>query len=126
MALGAAWRTLEQHADLSFFQSWAWTGCEVEQRFPAGWLLRATQDGEAVALGLFTAPGGDHAVAVAHEAPGDGGAEPGGGAGDEDGQTHGYPSGLPTSVGPPSGRRKRTETGQWSDKCSLASAPVSR
>jgi len=52
-ALGEQWRGLESRADVSFFQSWTWTGCLVEQRFPDPILLEARQTGETVALALF-------------------------------------------------------------------------
>ena len=29
----AVWRDLESRSDASFFQSWTWTGCLVEERF---------------------------------------------------------------------------------------------
>jgi len=52
-ALGERWRVLEDRSDLSFFQSWTWTGCLVEERFPDPILATATQDGETVGLALF-------------------------------------------------------------------------
>ena len=52
-ALGEIWRALEQRADLSFFQSWTWTGCLAARRFPDPVLLRATSGGADVALALF-------------------------------------------------------------------------
>ncbi len=52
-ALGERWRALEARADCSFFQSWTWTGCLAEERFPDPVLLEARQDGETVALALF-------------------------------------------------------------------------
>ena len=52
-ALGERWRALEARADCSFFQSWTWTGCLAEERFPDPILLEARQDGEIVALALF-------------------------------------------------------------------------
>ena len=52
-ALGDRWRALEAQADCSFFQSWTWTGCLAEERFPDPVLLEARQDGETVALALF-------------------------------------------------------------------------
>jgi CelD/BcsL family acetyltransferase involved in cellulose biosynthesis len=51
--LGPLWRDLEARADGSFFQSWAWTGCLAEERFPAPWLLTARRGERVVALGLF-------------------------------------------------------------------------
>lgn len=53
IALGERWRALEARADCSFYQSWTWTGCLAEQRFPDPVLLEATQDGDTVALALF-------------------------------------------------------------------------
>ncbi|HEY3848789.1 MAG TPA: GNAT family N-acetyltransferase [Acetobacteraceae bacterium] len=52
-ALGERWRALEAQADCSFFQSWTWTGCLAEERFPDPVLLEARRDGETVALALF-------------------------------------------------------------------------
>lgn len=52
-ALGALWRDLERRADGLFFQSWAWTGCLAEERFPDPWVLEARRDGRVLALGLF-------------------------------------------------------------------------
>jgi CelD/BcsL family acetyltransferase involved in cellulose biosynthesis len=52
-ALGERWRALEAQADCSFFQSWTWTGCLAEERFPDPVLLEVRQDGETVALALF-------------------------------------------------------------------------
>jgi CelD/BcsL family acetyltransferase involved in cellulose biosynthesis len=52
-SLGAAWRALEARADGSFFQSWAWTGCLVEERFPDARLLTARRGETIVALALF-------------------------------------------------------------------------
>ncbi len=51
--LGERWRALEAQADCSFFQSWTWTGCLAEERFPDPVLLEVQQDGETVALALF-------------------------------------------------------------------------
>jgi hypothetical protein len=48
-----AWLTLEARGECSFFQSWAWTGCLVEERFPDPWLLSARRGDRIVALGLF-------------------------------------------------------------------------
>lgn len=47
------WIELEGRAEASFFQSWAWTGCLVAERFPDPWLLEARRHGRVVALGLF-------------------------------------------------------------------------
>jgi CelD/BcsL family acetyltransferase involved in cellulose biosynthesis len=52
-ALGKRWRELEAQADCSFFQSWTWTGCLAEERFPDPVLLEADEAGGTVALGLF-------------------------------------------------------------------------
>ena len=51
--LGELWRDLEARADGSFFQSWAWVGCEAAQRFPNPLLVQARENGVTVALGLF-------------------------------------------------------------------------
>jgi CelD/BcsL family acetyltransferase involved in cellulose biosynthesis len=47
------WLDLEARASGSFFQSWAWTGCLAEARFPDPWLLTARRGGEIVGLALF-------------------------------------------------------------------------
>ncbi len=52
-ALGAQWRALEERADPSFFQSWTWTGCLAEERFPDPILAEAYDGGQIVGLGLF-------------------------------------------------------------------------
>lgn len=52
--LEAEWRTLEEAADCSFFQSWTWIGCRAQARFTDPWLLRATPD----APGTNRAPAG--------------------------------------------------------------------
>jgi CelD/BcsL family acetyltransferase involved in cellulose biosynthesis len=52
-ALGERWRNLEQRADCSFFQSWAWTGCRVTERFADPLLVEANEGGRTVALALF-------------------------------------------------------------------------
>jgi CelD/BcsL family acetyltransferase involved in cellulose biosynthesis len=52
-ALAPVWLDLERRAAGSFFQSWAWTGCLAEERFPEAWLLSARRDGKVVALALF-------------------------------------------------------------------------
>jgi len=51
--LEATWRELEERADLSFFQSWTWTGCLFAERFTHPLLLHAERGGAVVALGLF-------------------------------------------------------------------------
>jgi CelD/BcsL family acetyltransferase involved in cellulose biosynthesis len=53
VALGERWRRLEARAACSFFQSWTWTGCLAEDRFPDPVLVEATDGGETVALALF-------------------------------------------------------------------------
>jgi CelD/BcsL family acetyltransferase involved in cellulose biosynthesis len=52
-ALAPIWLDLERRASGSFFQSWAWTGCLAEARFPDPWLLTARRDGKVVGLALF-------------------------------------------------------------------------
>lgn len=52
-ALGRRWRALEERSDPSFFQSWTWTGCLAEERFPDPILAAATEVGETVGLALF-------------------------------------------------------------------------
>jgi CelD/BcsL family acetyltransferase involved in cellulose biosynthesis len=52
-ALSERWRALEARAEGSFFQSWTWTGCLAEERFPEPVLLEASEAGETVALALF-------------------------------------------------------------------------
>jgi CelD/BcsL family acetyltransferase involved in cellulose biosynthesis len=52
-ALAERWRALEDRADLSFFQSWTWTGCLAEERFPDPILAEAIEDGKVVGLALF-------------------------------------------------------------------------
>src|SRR5258708_22709110 len=56
-ALEARWRDLETRADPSFFQSWTWTGCLIEERFPNPVLVEATENGRTVALALFNRRG---------------------------------------------------------------------
>lgn len=51
------WRDLEARADLSFFQSWTWTGCLYEERFSHPVLLRVEREGTDIALGLFNRAG---------------------------------------------------------------------
>ena len=51
--LEALWRDLEDRADISFFQSWAWTGCLAEERFPNPVLLEARERDRVLALALF-------------------------------------------------------------------------
>ena len=50
---GKRWRELEARANCSFFQSWTWTGCLAEERFPDPVLLQAEREGTIVALALF-------------------------------------------------------------------------
>lgn len=52
-ALEARWRTLEQAAEPSFFQSWTWTGCLAQERFPDPVLAEARDGGTTVGLALF-------------------------------------------------------------------------
>lgn len=52
-ALGERWRDLELRAAGSFFLSWTWIGCLVEERFPRPLLVEAIEDGRTVALALF-------------------------------------------------------------------------
>jgi CelD/BcsL family acetyltransferase involved in cellulose biosynthesis len=52
-ALAPIWADLEQRAAGSFFQSWAWTGCLAEERFPEPWLLIARRGDTIVGLALF-------------------------------------------------------------------------
>jgi CelD/BcsL family acetyltransferase involved in cellulose biosynthesis len=52
-ALGGRWRALEERSDLSFFQSWTWTGCLADERFPDPILAEAREAGETVGLALF-------------------------------------------------------------------------
>jgi CelD/BcsL family acetyltransferase involved in cellulose biosynthesis len=56
--LEARWRDLETRSDPSFFQSWTWTGCLVEERFPDPVLVEARESGRTVALALFNRRGG--------------------------------------------------------------------
>ncbi|HZU89444.1 MAG TPA: GNAT family N-acetyltransferase [Stellaceae bacterium] len=51
--LAAIWQDLEQRADGSFFQSWAWTGCLAAERFSDPLLLTAREDGVVIAAALF-------------------------------------------------------------------------
>ncbi len=52
-ALGHRWRDLEARSTCSFFLSWTWTGCLIEERFPDPILVEATENGRTVALALF-------------------------------------------------------------------------
>lgn len=52
-ALAADWRALEAQAPHSFFQDWAWTGCQFAARFTDPVLLRAREADRTVALALF-------------------------------------------------------------------------
>jgi CelD/BcsL family acetyltransferase involved in cellulose biosynthesis len=56
-ALEAKWRDLEARSDCSFFQSWTWTGCLVDERFPNPVLVEARESGRTVALALFNRRG---------------------------------------------------------------------
>ncbi len=51
--LGRRWCDLEARSSCSFFLSWTWTGCLIEERFPNPVLVEATEDGRTVALALF-------------------------------------------------------------------------
>ncbi len=52
-ALGERWRALEDRADLSFFQTWTWTGCLADERFPDPVLAEARDGATVVGLALF-------------------------------------------------------------------------
>lgn len=47
------WRDLERRAGASFFQSWTWVGCGIDEFFSDPLLLEARQDERIVGLGLF-------------------------------------------------------------------------
>jgi CelD/BcsL family acetyltransferase involved in cellulose biosynthesis len=51
--LGRRWRELEARSSCSFFLSWTWTGCLIEERFPNPVLVEVTEEGRTVALALF-------------------------------------------------------------------------
>lgn len=51
--LAKLWTELENRADGSFFQSWAWVGCRAAERFSDPVLLHARDGDRTVALGLF-------------------------------------------------------------------------
>ncbi len=51
--LGARWRQVEAEAGASFFQSWAWVGCQAAQRYPDPVLLEAWHQGALIGLALF-------------------------------------------------------------------------
>ena len=51
-SLGARWRALEGEADVSFFQSWTWVGCEAARRFADPVLIEARTGGRTVGLAL--------------------------------------------------------------------------
>jgi CelD/BcsL family acetyltransferase involved in cellulose biosynthesis len=51
--LAARWCAFEQQTDCSFFQSWAWTGCLLEERFPDPVLLELRDGPRLVAMALF-------------------------------------------------------------------------
>jgi CelD/BcsL family acetyltransferase involved in cellulose biosynthesis len=55
--LEAKWRDLEARSNPSFFQSWTWTGCLAEERFPDPVLVEARENGRTVALALFNRRG---------------------------------------------------------------------
>lgn len=52
-ALGRRWRDLEQRSAGSFFQSWTWTGCLIEERFADPVLVEAVDGNRTVGLALF-------------------------------------------------------------------------
>jgi CelD/BcsL family acetyltransferase involved in cellulose biosynthesis len=52
-ALGKRWRRLESQSAASFFQSWTYMGCLVEERFAGGSLLSVRDEGEDIALALM-------------------------------------------------------------------------
>ncbi|HET9148423.1 MAG TPA: GNAT family N-acetyltransferase [Acetobacteraceae bacterium] len=54
----ARWLALEAKSDGSFFQSWAWTGCLYDERFPRPVLLTLARDGECRAIALFNRESG--------------------------------------------------------------------
>ncbi len=57
--LDALWRGLEPEVPgFSFFRSWSWVGCLVEERFPDPLVLKAMQGGRLVGLALFNRRGG--------------------------------------------------------------------
>ena len=56
-ALESKWRDLEARSNASFFQSWTWTGCLAEQRFPDPVLVEARDQGRTIALALFNRVG---------------------------------------------------------------------
>jgi CelD/BcsL family acetyltransferase involved in cellulose biosynthesis len=54
VALESEWRALELRVPgLSFFQSWTWMGCLVEEQFTDPVVVRVRQGGETVGLALF-------------------------------------------------------------------------
>ena len=56
-SVGERWRQLEDRSDCSFFQSWTWTGCLVEERFSDPILLEAARGGRIMAMALFNRRG---------------------------------------------------------------------
>jgi CelD/BcsL family acetyltransferase involved in cellulose biosynthesis len=52
-AFGDLWRAVEQEADGSVFQSWAWLGCDFGARFDDPVALRITEGQRCIALGLI-------------------------------------------------------------------------
>lgn len=52
--LETVWRSFESEANVSFFQTWAWTGCLIEERFSDPILLEARQGDCIRALALFS------------------------------------------------------------------------
>ncbi|MFO1056659.1 MAG: GNAT family N-acetyltransferase [Dongiaceae bacterium] len=65
-ALAAEWQALQARARASFFQSWSWIGCWLGQLPPEArpLLLRADQDGRAVALALLLRRTGRRRLAI--------------------------------------------------------------
>lgn len=51
--LGQDWRTLQDRADIDFYMSWGWIGTLLAQSGLKPFVLRATENGRTVALGLL-------------------------------------------------------------------------
>jgi CelD/BcsL family acetyltransferase involved in cellulose biosynthesis len=51
--LAVCWRDLEERADASFFQTWDWIGCWIEEAHIAPWVLVGRQAGRVVVLGVL-------------------------------------------------------------------------
>ena len=56
-AVARKWRSLEERADISFFQSWTWVGCAAEARYPWPVLMQAGPDDAPWALALLNRTG---------------------------------------------------------------------